>query len=168
MSLEAIYSRRSIRKYADKPVAESDVEALLRAAMAAPSAGNEQPWHFVVITERQLLDAIPGFHPYAGMTAEAPLAILACGDPALEKYPGFWPQDLAAAVENLLLAAHAKGLGAVWVGLYPTPERVERMRQLIGIPPHIVPFALVPVGHPAESKPPGERYNPHRVHRNRW
>ena len=75
--------------------------------MAAPSAGNEQPWHFVVITERQLLDAIPGFHPYAGMTAEAPLAILACGDPALEKYPGFWPQDLAAAVENLLLAAHA-------------------------------------------------------------
>jgi nitroreductase len=168
MSLEFILSRRSIRKYTAVPVMERDVDDLLRAAMAAPSAGNQQPWHFIVITERELLEAISGFHPYAGMTAEAPLAILACGEPALEKHPGNWMLDLSAAVENLLLAAHAKGLGAVWVGIYPVEERIRQMRELLGVPSHVVPFALIPIGHPAESKPPGGRFNVHRIHRNRW
>jgi nitroreductase len=168
MSLELILSRRSIRKYTAVPVMERDVDDLLRAAMAAPSAGNQQPWHFIVITERELLEAISGFHPYAGMTAEAPLAILACGEPALEKHPGNWMLDLSAAVENLLLAAHAKGLGAVWVGIYPVEERMRPMRELLGVPSHVVPFALIPVGHPAESKPPSGRFNVHRIHRNRW
>jgi nitroreductase len=168
MSLELILSRRSIRKYTAVPVMERDVDDLLRAAMAAPSAGNQQPWHFIVITERELLEAISGFHPYAGMTAEAPLAILACGEPALEKHPGNWMLDLSAAVENLLLAAHAKGLGAVWVGIYPVEERMRPMRELLGVPSHVVSFALIPVGHPAESKPPSGRFNVHRIHRNRW
>ncbi|WP_305042244.1 nitroreductase family protein [Geoalkalibacter sp.] len=168
MSLKDILYRRSIRKYTAEPVAEPDMEDLLRAAMAAPSAGNAQPWHFVILTERRLLDAIADFHPYAGMTREAPAAILVCADPSLEKYPGYWVQDLSAAVENLLLAAQSKDLGAVWVGIYPTEERVRKVRELLAIPEPIIPFALVPFGHPAEKKPPSERYNPERVHRNGW
>lgn len=168
MSMKDILYRRSIRKYTADPVSEQDMEDLLRAAMAAPSAGNAQPWHFVILTERRLLDAIADFHPYAGMAREAPAAILVCGDPALEKYPGYWVQDLSAAVENLLLAAQSKELGAVWVGIYPTEDRVRKVRELLAIPESIIPFALVPFGHPAEKKPPAERYNPQRVHRNGW
>ncbi|WP_442900326.1 nitroreductase family protein [Geoalkalibacter sp.] len=166
--MKDILYRRSIRKYTADPVSEQDMEDLLRAAMAAPSAGNEQPWHFIILTERRLLDAIADFHPYAGMAREAPAAILVCGDPALEKYPGYWVQDLSAAVENLLLAAQSKELGAVWVGIYPTEDRVHKVRELLAIPESIIPFALVPFGHPAEKKPPAERYNPQRVHRNGW
>lgn len=168
MSMKDILERRSIRQYTTDPVSEQDVEDLLRAAMAAPSAGNAQPWHFVVLTERRLLDAIADFHPYAGMTRQAPAGVLLCGDPSLEKYPDFWVQDLSAAVENLLLAAHSKGLGAVWVGVYPNEARVQDMRKLLGIPPNIIPFAFVPFGHPAEKKPPSERYNPARIQRNGW
>ena len=168
MSTEMILARRSIRRYQRRKVASDDLEPLLRAAMSAPSAGNAQPWHFVVITDRALLDAIPEFHPYAAMVSEAPAAILVCGDPALEKYPGFWTQDCSAAVENLLLAAQAQGLGAVWVGIHPIEEREQSFRKLLGIPEGIIPFALVPVGYPAEEKPPADRYHPERVHRDGW
>ena len=167
-NLETILSRRSIRSYTGEGIAASDVDDLLRAAMAAPSAGNQQPWHFVVIRERRILDAVPGIHPYAAMVAEAPLAILACGDPRLEKYAGYWVQDLSAAVENLLLAAHAKGLGAVWCGVYPTQERMASFRSLCAVPEPVIPFALVAVGHPAESKPPAERYRSDRIHVDSW
>ena len=101
-------------------VSEADVTELLEAAMAAPSAGNQQPWHFIVIRDRAVLNAIPGFHPHAAMALHAPVGILVCGDPALEKHPGYWVQDCAAATENLLLAVAAKGLGAVWCGVYPS------------------------------------------------
>lgn len=168
MSMRDILSRRSIRKYTADRVSEQDVEDLLRAAMAAPSAGNAQPWHFVILTERHLLDAIADFHPYAAMAREAPAGIVLCGDPSLEKYPGFWVQDLSAAMENLLIAAQSKGLGAVWVGVYPNEKRVQDMRKLLGIPQSIIPFAFVPFGHPAETKPPSQRFNPERIHRNGW
>lgn len=166
--LDVILGRRSIRLYTAEPVTRDEITELLRAAMAAPSAGNEQPWHFVVITDRSLLEAIPALSPYAGMAKRAPAAILACGDPSLEKYPGYWVQDLSAAVENLLLAAHARGLGAVWCGIYPLEERVEAFRRLLDIPSDIIPFALVSLGRPAEEKPPAERYQPGRVHENGW
>jgi nitroreductase len=166
--LETILGRRSIRSYTAEPVADADLRDLLRAAMAAPSAGNQQPWHFVLLTERQLLDAVPAIHPHAGMTREAPAAILACGEPALVKHPGFWVQDLSAAVENLLLAAHGKGLGAVWCGIYPDPARVAAFRTLLGLPEGIFPFALIPLGHPAEAKGPADRYQAARVHVNGW
>lgn len=167
-ALEAILTRRSIRRYTPQPVPDPLIREILGAAMRAPSAGNEQAWQFVVITERRLLDEIPRFHPYADMVRQSPAAILVCGDLHLEKYKGYWVQDCAAATQNLLLAAHAKGLGAVWVGIYPKEDRVERMRGLLGLPPHVVPMALVPLGHPAEQIPPEERYNPAKVHRNGW
>jgi nitroreductase len=165
---EALLSRRSIRKYAAEAVSEEAVRRLLEAAMAAPSAGNEQPWHFVVIRDRATLDEIPTFHEHAQMMHEAPLAILVCADDRSKKYEIFWPQDCAAATQNLLLAAHASGLGAVWVGVYPVEGLITRLKKLLGLPPEVTPFALVAVGHPAEEKPPAERYDEARVHRERW
>ena len=167
-AIEAILSRRSIRRYTRQPVPEATVRQLLEAAMSAPSAGNGQPWQFVVITDRRLLDEIPTFHPYADMLKEASVAILVCGDLRLEKYKGYWVQDCSAATENMLLAAHALGLGAVWVGIYPTEDRVMRMQTLLSLPRHVIPLCLVPVGYPAEQIGRAERYEASRVHRNGW
>lgn len=166
--MEAILTRRSIRRYTNQPVPDELVEKLLRAAMAAPSAGNQQPWHFVVIRDHKILDKVPEFHPHSGMLLEAPLAILVCGDPTVEKYEGRWPLDCSVAAENLLLAAHASGLGAVWLAIYPVEERMQGMRELCGIPEHIIPLCLVSMGYPAEEKPPEDRYNPEKVHYDRW
>ena len=166
--LEALLGRRSIRRFRPEPVTAADLELLLRAAMAAPSAGNQQPWQFVAIRERSRLDAIPAIHPHAAMCREAPLAILVCGDLTAARYPDYWVQDCAAATENFLLAAHALGLGAAWCGVYPNPDRVAAFRDRFGIPAEILPMALVVVGHPAETKPPADRYDPGRVHLERW
>lgn len=166
--MEAVLSRRSIRRYTSEPVSDDLVEELLRAAMSAPSAGNEQPWHFFVIRDRKTMERIQEFHPFAKMLREAPVAILVCGDPSLEKYEGFWVQDCSAATENILIAAHSMGLGAVWLGLYPIEERVNGMRKLLGIPEHVIPLSLVSVGHPAEKKPPADRYDESRIYIEEW
>jgi nitroreductase len=166
--MKAILARRSIRRYTSEPVSDTDITELLEAAMCAPSAGNEQPWQFVVITERRLLDKIPGFHPYAQMVYEAPTAILVCGDMRKDLHKGYWVQDCAAAAENILIAVTAKGLGAVWVGIYPRDDRVKALRKLLDIPEHVVPFALIPLGHPAEEKPPANRFDKGRIHYNGW
>ncbi len=168
-AMQGLFSRRSIRKYTAEPVSDQTVRELFEAAMSAPSAGNQQPWHFIVISDRTLLDRIPSFHPHSLMCREAPIAILVCGDPSLEKHVGYWIQDCSAATENLLVAIHAKGLAGVWVGVYPREERVTAFRELLNIPDHVVPFALIPVGHPAEQKPPRpDRYNEGRIHKNTW
>ena len=167
-ALETILTRHSIRRYTPAPVPDSLVTEILQAAMSAPSAGNQQPWQFVVIADRLLREEIPTFHPYAQMVREAPVAILVCGDLRLESYPGHWVQDCSAATQNILLAAHAKGLGAVWVGVYPKEERVARFQELLGLPAQVIPLALVPLGFPAEHLPPANRFNASRVHRDRW
>jgi nitroreductase len=166
--VDPILTRRSIRKYTDQPVSDEDVTYLLRAAMSAPSANNEQPWHFVVIKDRKLLAEIPKIHPYAQMVPGAQLAIMVCGDLSLDVMNGYWVQDCAAATENILIAAQSKGLGAVWLGVYPREERVRALQQLFGLPEKVLPFALIPVGYPAEQKPPADRFNPNRVHYDRW
>jgi nitroreductase len=166
--MKAILERRSIRRYTSETVSDTDIAELLEAAMCAPSAGNEQPWQFVVITERRLLDKIPGFHPYAQMLYEAHTAILVCGDMRKDLHKGYWVQDCAAAAENILIAVTAKGLGAVWVGIYPRDDRVKALRKLLDIPEHVVPFALIPLGHPAEEKPPANRFDKGRIHYNGW
>jgi len=167
-AMEAILTRRSIRQYTDRPVADEVFTDLLKAAMAAPSAGNQQAWQFVVINEREVLDEIPTIHPYSRMVKQAPLAILVCGDMALETNEGFWVQDCSAATQNLLLAAHARGLGAVWLGVYPREQRVVDFRKLLGLPGHVVPLALVSIGYPAEEKSPANRFDPAKVHYNGW
>lgn len=166
--MNAIMSRRSIRKYTTEPVPKEVVQELLEAGMNAPSAGNEQPWHFVVIDERCILDEIPKIHPYAQMFKEASNAILVCGDETLEKYKGCWIQDCSAATENILIAIQDKGLGGVWVGVYPEEDRISSLRDLLGLPKNIIPFSLIPLGYPAESKPSLKRFNSARVHHNKW
>ena len=167
-ALTTIFSRRSIRLYTTKPVSREMVNEILRAAMSAPSAGNERPWHFIVLTDRAVLDAIPKFHPYSAMLKHAQAAILVCGDVTLEKHKGCWTLDCAAATENILLAAHAKGLGAVWCGVYPNEDRVANLKRLLNLPEHIVPFSLIPLGFPAEEKEAPDRFDGSRVHENRW
>jgi len=166
--MKAILNRRSIRKYTQEPVPDGVIKELLEAAMSDPSAGNEQPWEFVVINDRQILNEIPKFHPYSQMLKEAPVAILVCGDLNQQKYDGYWVLDCAAATENILIAAQDKGLGAVWLGIYPAEERIEGMRKLLGIPDHVVPVALIALGYPAEHKEPANRFNPNKIRYNKW
>jgi len=167
-ALEAIHTRRSIRKYADRPVPDELVQKLLSAAMSAPSAWNTQPWHFVVITDRKLLAQIPKVNPYAAMAKGAPLAILVAGDVTLKQVPGYWVVDCAAAVQNLLLAAHALGLGAVWTGVYPRQERMEGFRRLLSLPENVAAHSLIVLGYPAETLAREDRFKQERVHHDRW
>jgi nitroreductase len=167
-TLEAIRTRRSIRKYLDRPVPEELIQRLLAAAMQAPSARNQQPWQFVVIDDRAMLAKIPPLMPNAAMAGRAPLAILVCGDLSLEKSEGYWAVDCAAAVENMLLAAHALGLGAVWCGVYPREPRMDALRRLVGLPENVVAHSLVVLGYAAEQVAAEDRYRPDRVRRNGW
>lgn len=167
-AIEAILTRRSIRKYIKKPISEKDIEDLLESAMSAPSAGNEQPWHFIVISDPKILKEIPSFHNHAQMLNEASVAILVCNDKSLEKHGEMWIQDCSAATENMLIAVNAKGLGAVWLGIYPREERINGMRKLLSIPDHIIPFSLISIGYPGEQKPSANRYDVSRVHKNKW
>ena len=167
-ALEAILSRRSIRKYAPEPVPDEIITGLLKAAMSAPSAGNEQPWQFIVLRDRAILDQVPVYHPHSGMIREVSAAILVCADMERDLRQGYWVQDCAAATENILLAARALGYGTVWLGVYPREERVAGLKKLLGLPETIVPFSLIPVGRPGEEKPPAERFDSSRVHFNGW
>lgn len=167
-AMDAILSRRSIRTYTSQAVPDQLIKELLEAAMSAPSAGNEQPWHFIVIRDREILDEIPKYHPYSGMVREATVAILVCCDLHLDRHDGLWVQDCSAATENLLIAVQAKGLGGVWLGVYPRKERIAGLRKLLSIPEHVIPFSLIPVGYPAEHKPRVNRYDTARIHENRW
>jgi len=166
--LEAILTRRSIRQYTNQKISDELVKKLLEAAMQAPSARNYQPWQFVVVDDRVTLNQIPAFHPYAEMMEQAALAILICGDLKLEKMVEYIVQDCSAATQNLLLAAHAMGLGAVWLGVYPRERRSSGLKNLLNIPDHIVPVSLVALGYPTESKQPEYRFNEKRVHFNYW
>ena len=167
-AFDAILSRRSVRRYAPKEVPEEIVRGLLEAAMSAPSAGNGQPWHFILIRDHLLLNEIPKFHPYSSMMRETPLGILVCGDLKREN-KGFWVQDCSAATENLLLAAHAKGLGAVWLGVYPLEERIGGFRRLLDLPKEIMPFALIATGYPVgEVSARVSRFDPMKIHTERW
>ncbi len=167
-AIECIHTRRSIRKFKKQAVPATMVQQILEAAMLAPSAGNEQAWQFLVITEPEILQKIPLIHPYASMVAHAPVAILICGDLRHEKFEDFWIQDCAAATQNVLLSAHALGLGGVWTGIYPVSERITAFRYILHIPEIVVPFALVPIGYPAQQPAPVTRFDPAKIHYNQW
>jgi len=167
-ALTAIFTRRSVRDFKPDLVSQMDLEDLLKAGMQAPSAKNEQPWHFVVIDDPEVLHAIPQFHPFAQMLKAAPLAILVCSDRNLELKRASWLQDCSAATQNILLAAHAKSLGAVWLGIFPDSDRVRGMKDLLRIPDDVRPVSLIAIGHPALTPEPEDRFNPSRIHHNRW
>src|SRR4030042_508195 len=166
--IEAIITRRSIRHYIRRDVDKSLTDLLLKSAMYAPSARNEQPWHFIVIDQVELFEKIMKVHPYAKMLSEAGAAILVCGDEKLELSKGYWPVDCAAATQNLLLAAYSLGLGAVWLGVYPRRERQGGIREIFRLPANIQPFSLVSVGYPAEEKDIPDRFKEERIRWNLW
>ena len=167
-AIEAIDTRRSVRRYTDEQVDDETIRQLLAAAMSAPSAANEQPWEFIVIKDRAMLNAIPTFSPFARMVKQAPLGILICADTRSVVIPGFWVQDCSAATQNMLLAAHALGLGAVWTGVYPMEGQVAGFTKQCQLPDGVVPLAFVVIGHPAEAPKPRDRFNERRVHANVW
>lgn len=166
--MKAIFTRKSTRKYTSDKISDEIIEDLLRAAMCAPSAGNQQPWQFIVIDDKNILGEIPKYHQYAQMLKEANAAIVVCGDTSVEKYKGYWVQDCSAATENILLEAEDKGLGAVWLGVYPNNERVVNIQRLLNIPEHIIPLSIVSLGYPAENRSPQDRFDAKKIHRNAW
>ena len=169
--LDAISTRTSIRAYQDRPVGADTVELLLRAAMSAPSARNRQPWAFIVVDDKALLRQLADSLPYAQSAAAAPMAVVVCGvltESQGATNAGWWVQDAAAASENLLLAAHAVGLGAVWTGVYSYEDRVRAVRNVLGLPRHVVPLNVIPIGYPAENPAPKQKWDPAKVRRNGW
>lgn len=167
-AIEAILSRRSIRKYNKQPISDELIKKFLEVAMSAPSAGNEQPWHFTIIDDPLILSKIPIFHNHAQMLKDASIAILVCSDMNLDQHNGMWIQDCAAATENMLIAIHAEGLGAVWLGIYPREERITGLNKLLELPNNIIPFSLISIGYPAEQLPKSNRYDESRIHYNKW
>lgn len=159
----AIFHRTSVRQYLDKAVEPEKIETLLRAGMAAPSAGNQQPWEFYVVTDAPTLAALAGCSPYAGCAKAAPLAFVLCTKTDLP-LPEYAEIDASAAAENLLLAADALGLGAVWLGIAPEPERMDAVRRVLALPDTLNAFAILPCGYPAEPHAQQNRFDPARVH----
>ena len=168
--IENIMTRTSIRQFTDQPVAKDTLETILKAGMAAPSAMNKQPWTFVAVTEREMLDSLNAHHPYANLKT-ATAAIIVCGD-MQKTIEGagreYWVQDCSAATENILLAAHGLGLGAVWCGVYPVEERIAEVSAVLGLHEEIVPLNIVTMGYPAENPEPKDKWNPANVHWQKW
>jgi len=166
--VKEIFERRSIRKYSKLPISDSDIENLLRAAMAAPSAGNQQPCEFILIKDKNILAGITKVHPYSQMLKEAQLAIVVCADLDKEKHSGYWIQDCSAATENILIESQYLGLGSVWLGVYPREDRVKGIKELLNLPVRVLPLSIVSLGYPAEKKEPSNRYDKLRIHINEW
>jgi len=165
---EAILTRRSIRKYTNEKISEDLITAILRAAMYAPSAMNQQPWHFIVVDDSALLKKLSQIHPYGEMLSDASFGILVCGDEKLQLTKDYWPVDCSNATQNILLSAHGYGLGAVCLGVYPSEERMKDMRNVFNLPGYVYPFALISLGYPAEKKSMPSRFDPQRIHKNKW
>lgn len=161
--MKEIFHRTSIRNYQDKPVETEKIEKMLRAAMAAPSAGNQQPWEFYVVTDKDALKKLAKTSPYAGCTANAPMAFVACYRKNCDM-PEYAQIDVSAVVENLLLEADSLGLGAVWLGIVPLTDRMEAVRQVLSMPQELDAFAIIPCGYPVRAGVQQDRYDTNRIH----
>ena len=170
-AIENIMTRVSVRQFTGEKITAAQVDTLLRAAMAAPSAINKQPWAFIVVTDQKIIEQLGEALPYSRCSNNPAIAIIPCGDlsKAIEGEMGaFWINDVSAATENILLAAHSMGLGAVWTGLHPDMNRAKLVQEMLGLPEHIIPLCIVPVGVPAEQPAIKEKYNEANIHYNRW
>ena len=165
--MNEIFTRRSVRTFSPQPVEPEKAEKLLRAAMQAPSARNQQPWEFILVTEPALLARLGGIHPFSAPAGQAPLVIVALGNRDYMRSPAIWTHDMGAACENILLEAVSLGLGAVWMAVEPDPVRVQALRDIFTLPEHVCPFAMIAAGYPAQPTPPQEdRFHPERIHYN--
>lgn len=167
-TIKALKTRRSVRRFTDEKIPEDLLIDCIECGMYAPSAGNEQPWHFILITDPQILKKIPSIHQYAQMMNDAAAGIVVCFDPTLEKHNPMSVQDCAAATQNILLAVHAMGYGSCWLGVYPREKRMQGFRDLFKIPDHVVPFSAIAVGKPVKEKTEVDRYKSDRLHRESW
>jgi nitroreductase len=164
-TMDAIFARRSIRKFQDRPVEPEKIELLLKAAMAAPSARNSKPWEFVVVTEPSMLEKVRGAMTFGKFNA--PVAIIVCGNLSIVRRPlsgQFWVQDCSAATQNILVAAVSLGLGTVWCGVHPIHVITKRISKVLGLPEHVKPLNVIYVGYPDQDKPARTQYNAGRVH----
>ena len=168
--LDFIFSRRSIREYENKEVPDEMIQDLLEAAMAAPSAVAKDPWHFIILKERTTLDRMADVLPSGQMLRQATAAFVICGDikQANLQHESYMLQDLSAATENILIAANAMGLGTCWLGVHPRPERLEGIIKLFNLPDHIIPMCGIAIGWPKDPPHARTRFNPERVHRDKW
>nr|WP_248484811.1 nitroreductase family protein [Tepidibacter aestuarii] len=167
--MQAILERRSIRKYEEKEVSDEIVKELLKAAMAAPSSNNMQPWEFLVIRNKEQMSKIVEAKQAATPLMGASVAIAVCADLNVYKgKPNLWVQDCSAATQNILLASHAKGLGAVWISIYPVETRTKKVQDILGLPEEIIPVSIISIGYPGELKEPSNRYNESKVHFYKW
>jgi len=167
-TLTSIMTRRSIRQYTDEDVTTEQLLTLLRAAMAAPSAGNQQPWRFVAVRDADVRARLAEATPYASPIGRAPLGIVVMADTRENKHPGFWVQDCSAATENLLLAAHAIGLGGVWIGVHPHVDRAAAITQIVHPPEGFAVLGMIAIGHPTSPGPQVDRYHAEYVRTDGW
>jgi len=168
--LKTIYSRKSVRSFTSQEVSIELLEELARAGMAAPSARNLQPWAFVIVTDRSTLDTLAERLPYAKMLYEAPAAITVCGDlsKAGDSPEGYWVQDCSAATQNILLAAEALGLGAVWTGVHPRADRVTTVKDVLKLPYNVIPLNVIPIGYPKGKHQPKDKFKAENIHWQHW
>ncbi|MEW8973119.1 MAG: nitroreductase family protein [Tissierellaceae bacterium] len=166
--IEGIMTRTSIRKFTGEIIDKQQLDTLLKAGFQAPTAHNFQPWEFIVVQDREILQEIKNFHKYAKMVMDAGTAIIVCGDMVKQRNRGFLTCDTSAAIQNMLLAAHGLGLGAVWCGIYDKEELVDNMRKTLQLPENILPVGMVVVGNKKEDRTPIDRYDENKIHYNRW
>ena len=176
--LENIATRTSIRQFTETPLTEAEIETLLKAGMAAPTAINYQPWHFIVVTDPEIRASLVSGRVNT-MYAQAPCLIVVCGETnwvrrspdggePVETENGNWAVDCSLAGENIMLTAHAMGLGGVWTACYPYPDRYELVKEKLGIPETVMPLTVLALGHPAENPQPKDKWKPEKIHRDRW
>lgn len=163
--MNAIFKRRSIRKYKEQSIEKEKVEKLLRAAMQAPSAGNQQPWEFIVVEKKETLRKLSEVSPYSKLLANAPIAIIPVGNMEGLKYPEYWEQDMAAATQNILLEAVDQGLGSVWMGIAPEEDRMNYVKDIFVLEENLKPFAIIAIGYPEGNENEFiDRFDSKRVH----
>lgn len=167
--MNSIFMRRSIRKYTDQPVSEETIGLCLKAAMYAPSAGNEQAWEFIVTRSKENLRRLCGAHPYGKALLEANAAVTVCGNRSKLKFPQeYWIEDCSAAAQNFMLQAAELGVGTVWLAVYPCEDRVESISQVLELPASVVPLCIIPMGYPNETRTVEERFRPEKIHGEKW
>lgn len=169
-TIKTIFDRASVRSFENNPISKDQLNLILKAGMAAPSARNLQPWAFIAITDRTILENLANGLPYAKMLFEATAAIVVCGvpDKAGDSPEGYWVQDCSAATQNILLATESIGLGAVWTGVYPRTERIEIVRKVLDIPQNVIPLNVIPIGYPKGESRPKDKFKPENIRWEKW
>lgn len=167
-ALQCIMTRRAVRSFTGDPVTDEQIKTILEAAMMAPSAGNSQTWRFIVIRDKNTLHDIIKVHPHAHMLEEAACAIVVCSDTTKEKFPGYWVQDCSNATQNMMLAAHAIGLGSVWLGIWTVQDRVDGLIDMFKLPEGVMPLSIVALGKPAATPAQPQRWDDSKVHWEKW